>query len=374
MKITILVHRLTGGGAERVAALWATGFIQRGHEVSIIVNTKAKCDTTYSVPESVKVFSLGVNISYVKLRVIFNKFRNVFCSKQRRMAKLLHDISPDIIIGILSPWAWDAYQVTRDMNVKIINTEHNPLERPHWDPFSDLQKKFRFELNKYFDHVTVLTNADIDYIGTSLSNVSFLPNPLAFSPIDKKVKKGKIVLASGRIDEWKIKGFDLLINAWGKICHFYPEWKLQIVGTGTTDNIVFLKNLAKTVGISFAQIEFLGFCDDIQTLYQRSSVFVLSSRYEGFGMVLIEAMSQGCACIACDYKGRQSEIITDKSQGITCPVEDVEALANAIKRMIEDDEYRMQCQHNAIERSKYYSLDNTMDRWEEIFNKLNLKK
>lgn len=130
-------------------------------------------------------------------------------------------------------------------------------------------------------------------------------------------------------------------------------------------------------------IEFLGFQKDIEKLYQEASIFVLSSRYEGFGLVLIEAMSQGCACVACDYKGRQREILSPlqgdslkvngysdhgieaTENGILCEPEDVEALAEAIKKMIEDDEYREGIRANAIERSKYYSIENTMDRWEK---------
>ena len=373
MKITLLVHRLTGGGAERVAALWATGFVQRGHEVSIIVNTNAKRDTSYYVPENVKIFSLGFNINQTMLRIVLNKLSYLFYSKKKRMSKLLHDLKPNIIIGVLPPWAYEAYQVTKDMNVYIINTEHNSFERPSCAPMSKEVELGKFETNGIFNHVTVLTQADKDVIGNTLQNVSVLPNPLTFEPVVKVPSKEKFILASGRIDAWHCKGFDILIKSFALMCKQYPEWKLQIAGTGKADSFNFLKNLAKTEGIPDTQIEFLGFCNDIQTLYQRSSIFVLSSRYEGFGMVLTEAMSQGCACIACDYKGRQSEIITDNSQGITCPVEDVEALANAMTRMIEDDEYRMQCQRNAIERSKYYSLDGTMDRWEEIFSILNLK-
>lgn len=374
MKITILVHRLTGGGAERVAALWATGFVQRGHEVSIIVNTNAKRDATYYVPDIVKVYSLGANVNHLKLRAVLNKLRYLFCSKLKRMGKLLHEIKPNVIVGVLPPWAWEAYQVTEDMNVRIINTEHNSFERPTCAPMSKDVAKGKFETNKIFDHVTVLTQADKDVIGDTLNNVSVLPNPLTFEPVAKIPSKEKIILASGRIDAWKCKGFDILIKSFALICKSFPEWKLQIAGTGNIDSFNLLKNIAKTEGIPDTQIEFLGFCDNIQALYQRSSIFVLSSRYEGFGMVLIEAMSQGCACIACDYKGRQSEIIKDETEGITCPVEDVDALADAMKRMIADNEYRMQCQRNAIERSKYYSLNNTMKRWEEIFNKLNLEE
>ena len=184
--------------------------------------------------------------------------------------------------------------------------------------------------------------------------------------------KQKIILASGRLDVWKSKGFDILIKAFALICKQNADWCLQIAGTGKAKSLQFLQKLAKKEGIPQSQIEFLGFQNDIQSLYQRSSIFVLSSRCEGFGMVLTEAMSQGCACVACDYKGRQSEIITDETQGITCPVEDVETLAQSMERMIRDHKYREECQRNAIERSKFYSLDNTMDRWEEILKKINL--
>lgn len=368
-----MVNRLTGGGAERVAALWATGFVQKGHEVSIIVDTKAKRDMTYYIPETVKVYSLGVNINYVKLRVVLNKFINLFCSRQKRLEKLLYSLKPHVIIGVLGYWAFEAYQVTKGMNVCIINTEHNSFERPLCAPMTDEIKKRKFVINKKFDHVTVLTQADKDVIGETLHNVTVLPNPLTFMPTLKVPPKNKIILATGRLDAWECKGFDILIKSFAMICKQNEEWKLQIAGTGKIESLNFLKKLAAEEGIPKGQIEFLGFCNDIQKIYERSSIFVLSSRYEGFGMVLLEAMSQGCACIACDYKGRQSEIITDNTQGIICPVEDIEALANAMTCMIKNDEYRIQCQHNAIERSKYYLLDNIMKRWEEIFIKHNLK-
>ena len=118
--------------------------------------------------------------------------------------------------------------------------------------------------------------------------------------------------------------------------------------------------------------------------------FVLSSRYEGFGLVLIEAMSQGCAPVACDYKGRQREIINPSSvfpqgeeelsdavsggcvcnNGILCEPDNAEQLAVAIARMISDDKYRMSVQQNAISRSRYYSIENTIDRWEQLLNKV----
>ena len=131
----------------------------------------------------------------------------------------------------------------------------------------------------------------------------------------------------------------------------------------------------------------------MESLYKKASVFVLSSRYEGFGLVLIEAMSQGCACIACDYKGRQREIMEtlpgppclgrgaaeqnakggpffETSTGILCPPEDVEALVTAMRKMMDDDEYRESVRNNAVERSGYYDIKNIARQWEELLKRV----
>ena len=368
MKIVILVYRLTGGGAERVAALWATGFVNQGHEVSVIIGSDNPKDVTYNISDNVKIYNVASKIRPVILRNTLGKFGLLHSAKLRRLGILLHDINPDVVIGVLHPWAWEAYQVTKDMNLKIINTEHNSFERPDSAPLTKQGVIEKFEWNKHFDHVTVLTQADKNVISGKLANVTVLPNPLTFKPQDSVPQKKKVIMASGRLDAWHYKGFDILIKAWGKIASEYPEWKLEIAGNGKATSLSYLKEIVKQENIKDSQMKFLGFCNDIKSLYEYSSIFVLSSRYEGFGMVLIEAMSQGCACIACDYKGRQREIIQDDLQGIVCPVDDVEALSSAIARMITDNEYREECQHNAIERSKFYSLDKTMDRWNNILS------
>jgi glycosyltransferase involved in cell wall biosynthesis len=164
-------------------------------------------------------------------------------------------------------------------------------------------------------------------------------------------------------------------------------WRLQIAGTGSEESLQYLKKLCKENGVEDS-VDFLGFVSNMESLYKKASVFVLSSRYEGFGLVLIEAMSQGCACVACDYKGRQREIVYPKGQGskfnfqgsnnkfeacengILCEPDNVEALAAGIQKMITDDEYRENVRANAIERSKYYSIENTMERWKLLLNQV----
>lgn len=201
-----------------------------------------------------------------------------------------------------------------------------------------------------------------------------LPNPLALKPIQSIQQKEKNILATGRLDNWHCKGFDLLIKAFASLsekCRVKNEksfsWRLQIAGTGSEENLNYLKQLCREQGVE-DKVDFLGFRRDIETLYQKAAIFVLSSRYEGFGMVLIEAMSQGCACIACDYKGRQREIITQEDEGLICPVEDVDALAKAMQRLVTDEPLRRKLQEGAVRRSHAYEIDHIMNLWSNLLS------
>ena len=117
-----------------------------------------------------------------------------------------------------------------------------------------------------------------------------------------------------------------------------------------------------------------GFHLDIKDFFSDSEIFVLSSRYEGFGMVLIEAMSQGAACIACDYKGRQREIIQDDSQGLCVECENEEALASALSRMIEDEGYRRQVQENGWKRSHDFTPGKIGENWMRLLGELQKRR
>ena len=370
MKILIISPTLNYGGAERVASLWADGFIDNGHSVLFVTNINESQDFQ-TISQVVPL----TNASGNKVTRYINAILRV-----RQYCKEFH---PDIIIGVMYVCSFVAKISSMRLNIPVIATEHNSFERPKSAPMSIINKLFKYKVNRIYDAVTVLTKADEAFIGNSLSNVHVMPNPLALTPLNVLATKKKYVLAAGRLDEWYTKGFDVLIKAWGTMLRNeeakaqsgdseieeLKEWKLKIAGRGNENSITYLKKLCKDYGVEDS-VEFLGFVSDMKSLYEKASVFVLSSRYEGFGMVLIEAMSQGCACIACDYKGRQREIIQNESQGLCCEPDNVDALVNTLQRMIFDDNYRESVRPNAIERSKFYSISNVVDRWESLFNKI----
>lgn len=127
----------------------------------------------------------------------------------------------------------------------------------------------------------------------------------------------------------------------------------------------FILNLAQEANIK-DRVELLGFQEDLKSLFNKAAIFVLSSRYEGFGLVLVEAMSQGCACIAADYNGRQKEIITNNQNGITIEPDNIEALSGALTKLLINDKFRQKIAEKAIERSHFYDVRNITDKWEEL--------
>ena len=396
MRLFVVISNIGGGGAERVGVLLANGFAHREHEVFVV--TDLNMPVKYQISEKVTILDMAYNGQNKLLKWLYAVFI---------IRKYVHKYNPEVVIGIMQLCSLVSKIACVGTNVSVVMTEHDSFERPKSAPMSKFDYFCKFYLNKIYDCVTVITQADKDYIGDWLRNIVVMPNPLLLSQVAEIPPKKRVVLAAGRLAAWHYKGFDVLIRAWARVVsslefqNLTPNpspkgdgnygWKLQIAGTGSEESLNYLKQLCKENGVEDS-VEFLGFRKDVEKLYKEASIFVLSSRYEGFGLVLIEAMSQGCACVACDYKGRQREILNPTQDqpsetrnfkpetrnlpveayetGILCEPDNVEALAEGIQKMITDDEYRTSVIKNAIERSKYYNLDNTIERWELLLDKL----
>lgn len=364
MRIFILVYNLTNGGAERVACLWANGFQNMGHEVTLILGDD-QSPITYKPNDSIK-------IEYICSHK--NSKIDKHIDRFRKLRNLINLFKPNLIIGVSPVESILAKSASVGKKIKIIHTEHNSFERPDSAPMSLITKFYKFFLNKVISYsgITVLTSADKKIIGRRLKKVFVLPNPCTFDPIDYSIlpSKKSIILASGRLNVWHCKGFDYLIKAFAVAKKdISQDWILQIAGQGSMQDLEYLQNIAKNYGVGDS-VEFLGYLPDIKNKYQEASVFVLSSRYEGFGMVLLEAMSQGCACVACDYKGRQSEILGNPPAGLLSEPENIIDIASKIVKVCNDAELRLKLQRAAITRSKAFSVDEIMSKWNSIISNI----
>lgn len=359
MKILIVCPRLCYGGAERVAVSLANGFVERGHQVTVLANLYD--EVTYHLESKVTCWNL---VSTNRHKIL--KWGSAIL-RIRRCVKQEH---PDIVIGIIALCSLVSRIATIGFKVPVIATEHDAFERPETAPMPFGIRFAKFCLNHIYKCVTVLTESDKKIIGNRLRNVVVMPNPLAIPLATKIPDKGKNILAAGRVDNWYDKGFDVLIQAWGQIANKYPEWTLQIAGVYMDAKTrSYLDGIAREQHVE-SRVKYLGFVEDMTSLYQKSAVFVLSSRYEGFGLVLIEAMSQGCACVACDYHGRQREIITSEREGLVCAPDNVTDLAAAMERVISDDVYRQKVMTGGMDRAAYYSIPHIIERWELLINQL----
>lgn len=398
MKIAIVQVALSHGGAERVGALIANGLSRKGNDMIILTDLNEP--VTYKTDSDVVIYDFAGK----KANKYIKWFKTI-----RKIRRIIKKEKPDAIIGIMGLCTLITYIACLGMRIPIVMTEHYGFERPDNAPLNFKQKFFKFHINKLYSAVTVLTEADRKAIGNRLGKVFVMPNPLFLTPVETIPHKEKTVLAAGHLDRWFYKGFDILLQAWSKIqdpSYKLQDWWLKVAGNGKKESFEYLKGLLPDAEWVYNDndnhrdwlwrsekyhIEFLGFQKDMESLYKKSEIFVLSSRYEGFGLVLIEAMSQGCAPIACDFNGRQRDILCPEGvssskfirqdssassqnsrielckNGMLCKPEDVEALASAIGSMIRDKDYRQRVQQHAIERSKFYALDNIIIMWEKMF-------
>ena len=351
MKILILTHSLNTGGAERVGADIANGLAEIGWEVTVMANNKGKI--TYPLISKVNLIWFTEDSSPLKRRwKVFNQLKT-FLNSQK----------PDIVVEILHVFPHELLLARKisSWQCPLIITEHDSFERPRNAKMSRYLYYKKWILDRFFDGVTVLTQADANFIGSRLKGVKVMYNPLFLKPVSEIPKKENVILAVGRLDAWYIKGFDILIKSWIKIASKYPDWKLRIIGSGNERSKAYLVGLADCSD----QIEFSDYTINIVEEYRKAAIYCLSSRYEGWGLVMVEAMSQGCATIACDYKGRQAECITNMVDGIICPPDNVEILREKIDILISNENLRYKLQKEAVETSKKFTRELIIREWND---------
>ena len=366
MKIFLVCNSLGGGGAERVHVNLANGFAQRGHEVYLIADVNQPA--SYPVDEQVHVLPLCSQST--------NKLKK-WGGAVSMLRKNIKKYKPDVVIGNMHLCSSISRIAAIGTHTPVVMTIHHALESKEYDGFSKSEKFLDRHSPSIYAATTVLTEADKEVMNNKYhqkKNIIVMPNPLTFTPVTEIPSKENIVLAAGRLNDWKYKGWDLLVQAVGKIKPLLIQegWKINIAGDGPVSSKTFLADLCKQNDVEDV-VAFLGYRTDIKELMQKASIYCLSSRSEGLPMVLIEAMSQGCAPVACENLERTKEIITGKDEGLLFKTADVDDLAKQLSRMITDSEYRNNVQRAAVKRSAYYQIDHIIDMWEDKLNRVVIK-
>ena len=369
----------SAGGVERIVSFKASYFAERlGYDVIIIVTEGRGRECFFPLSDQVKVvnFELGFEELWKAsfLRKVF-----LYLSKQRKYKKMLSAelmrIQPDITISMLRreinflTSLKDGSKKIGELHVNRGNyrnfeeNDSNLLKRI----FSWLWMKNLVVQLKKLNQLVVLTEKSRS-AWPELTNVSVIPDPIPLSLPMSNGTNVKRVITIGRYAYQK--GYDLLLQAWAEVEKQYTDWTLEIYGMGDQSGY---RQLMVDLCIDVDRCHLNGPVDDVEKVYKESSIFVLSSRFEGFGLVLVEAMESGLSVVSFDCPAGPDEIITDGYDGLLASSGDVKALANNLMLLMADEKLRKRLSHNARQSARQYEMDLIADRWVDLFNKLMTK-
>jgi len=364
------------GGVERVLTLKANYFAEHfGYNVTIILTEGKDKPLFYPLSDKVKVVNL--NIGFEELWTCsFIKKIFVYLKKQRIYKELLKQelmrIRPDITISLLRreinflTSIKDGSKKVGELHVNRSNYRNFEQDDTNFlkNLFSQLWMSNLVSNLKRLDKFVVLTEEDHQN-WPELDNVVVIPDPLTFSSSTYSPLTEKRVIAVGRYVYQK--GFDLLLKAWAVVEKKCPDWILTIIGQGER---LQYETLIDELNIDRIRCKLLGPTERIQDEYMSSSFLVMSSRFEGFGMVLVEAMACGLPVISFDCPCGPKDIIQNHIDGILVEKGNIEKLAEAIIWMIQHPEKCKVMATKAVDNVQRFKIDQIAEQWKSLFESL----
>jgi glycosyltransferase involved in cell wall biosynthesis len=363
MNVSFVTYSLSMGGAEQSLCILANELAAKGWGVSIISLEDSDSPPYYALHESISIYQVR---SVSEARSTFHA-ATMFVSSLRAIRRLLRAIGPDIIVSFLDWVNVLSIFASRGLGIPIVYSERVD---PRYAPTRRFWKLLRPLAYRLGDALVVLSSGCLEAFPTAIrEQAAVIPTPIRASE-NKLVANSPMTSALRFIAVGRLvpqKGFDLLIEAFSPIANACPEWSLSIFGDGPLREELELR--CEALGLS-DQIFLPGQTEDVYREMGKSSVFVLSSRFEGFGRVLAEAMSCGLPVVSFDCPSGPSEIFVDGQEGFLVPREDVAALSLAMRKLVEDADLRRSMGEHAKIRSAAFSPETVTAQWETVFERV----
>ncbi|MBQ2843009.1 MAG: glycosyltransferase family 4 protein [Alistipes sp.] len=376
MKLIYCIHSVYNpGGMERVLLNKVRYLVEKmGWEILIVTTDQHNRPPFYPFPAEVRMVDLGINYSEDNAKGTLAKVRGYLKRRtqhKKALTTLLMQERADIVVS-LYPSESSFLPDIKDGSKKVLELHYCKFFRLQYGRkgLMGLIDRYRTRLDerlvRRFDRFVVLTEEDKGYWG-NLPNIEVIPNAALFIAPRYSTQNEKRVIAVGRLDYQK--GFDRLIEAWAFVqqnpaCR---SWRLDIFGQGEwqemLEEMIRERNLGQTAQINPPSKQ-------IGEEYAASSILVMSSHYEGFPMVMIEAMACGVPIVSYDFKCGPRDIIREGDNGLIIPEGDISALAEGICRLIQEEELRRSMSMKAQEVTTTYSEEKVMRRWITLFNSM----
>ncbi|OJU36613.1 MAG: glycosyl transferase [Bacteroidales bacterium 45-6] len=363
-------------GMERVLTLKVNYMVEHfGYEVHIVLTDGKDKKPYYGLHPSVHVHQLDINYDHLYGVPLYKRLF-IYLEKQRlfkrRLNECLSRLKPDITISLLRR---DINFINRmtDGSLKMGEIHFN---KSNYRDFTNnrlprfiqeiVRKRWMQQLTKELRQLkafVVLTHEDAAE-WNELDNVKVIHNPLPFYPDSVSDCTSKQVIAVGRY--MPQKGFDLLIDAWGLVSERHPDWILRIYGDGMREQLqaqIDALDLDKSCLLEHS-------VPNIADKYCESSIFVLSSRFEGFGMVVVEAMACGVPPVAFACPCGPRDIVRDGEDGFLVENGNIGKLADRICYLIEHEDLRKEMGRKARENVRRFEMENIAGQWRKLFESL----
>jgi glycosyltransferase involved in cell wall biosynthesis len=361
----LLAHAWGMGGTIRTTLTIAGELAQR-HEVEVVSLLQRRERPFFAFPPRVHVRALATRAGRLPSVLVHPEdYAYPLCSLSTDLALLrwLRSLEGGVLVTTRPAFNLLAARLA-PRGVVTVAQEHMHFAAHRPRLAADLARDYR-----RLDALTVLTTDDERDYGALLAGtrtrVERIPNPLA--PLGGGIASldAPLVVAAGRLNTQK--GFDLLIDAFAAVVLEQPAWKLRIYGSGPERD-----RLAKQIdALNLAgHVELMGRSRKLGEAMADASLFALSSRFEGFGMVLVEAMSKGLPVVSFDCPHGPSDIVGHGADGLLVPPEDVRALADALLELIEDPERRRRFGRAAVAKARSYAIEAVGPRWDDLLGSL----
>ncbi|MCY9797019.1 glycosyltransferase family 4 protein [Citrobacter braakii] len=359
--VFIIADATCVGGIERVNVLLSNEFV-KNYDVEIISLYKTNDSINYRLTPEVKLTFINKIsysgrpgstyrlLNYLKVINDLNKYLMSF-----KDCFFIVNTFPLAVLSLISK--------IRTNNVYIV------VEHVHANYYNFIFRQIRKVIYKFYDAIVALTDDDYKYYNKNHSNVFKINNPLSFNFVEKSKLNCLGIIAVGRLEQQK--GFDLLIKAFEHIDPALRKgWVVDIYGAGGERDA--LMDMIANCHLE-NKVHLCGAVNNISEIYNKYSIFVFPSRFEGFGMVLVEAMASGLPCISFDCPTGPREILGNGEYGMLIENGNICEFSKALSSMMSDEVLREDYARKSVQRSKDFRISKIVNEWEILFMEVGSK-
>ncbi len=368
------------GGVERVIGDKMNYLVNNGFQITLVTYQQGNHPVSFPLNPSIKHLDTNTPLHIVyKYNRIYRLFKRWQIRKEyrKKLQLIINEEQPDAIIittygittcGIVSEIGTTAKLIAEAHVPKSMTIEGNIRSKNPIRKFIDKKyNEYQCRKIRKFDLLVLLTNSSIQDWDKIAKRIIVIPNPVTYYPEDLQSKElsTKSIISVGRLHPQK--GYDRLIKAFAIIADQCPQWNVKIYGNG--DDKLFLTDLINSYNLQ-NRIILNDATPLIYEKYVESDFFVMSSRFEGMPLVLLEAMACGIPCVSFACKYGPEDIIENGNNGFIVEDGNIQQLADKILWMCNHDMERQKMGNNARKCAEKYKKETIMPKWVQLFNNI----